>query len=167
MADDFGGGRFNETTKRIYQTAKVGATSGWVVNGAADTFMSTLPQSQTNSTLVMPLTGLEVGDKIVGVHLEGQIDSAGNAATIKHQLYEFDPQAAGSVASALSGTLSNTLSVTADTELSETNTKKSYADANQVTVKAGRTYFLLITATTGGTTDQELLGAVLHMKKRG
>ena len=166
MSDEFGGGRFNETTKRIYQDGKVGGSAGWTVRAAANTWMSTVAASQSGAKLVIPLTGLEIGDKLVGGHLVGQIDSAGNQVDITHEIYEFDAAAAGSAASAKSGT-SKTLSVTADTELKESNTFKGYADANQVVVQDGKTYFALLTATTLGSTDIELLAFVLHLKKRG
>lgn len=149
--------------EKLYQDAKVGATSGWVVRAAADSFMATLPQSQTGSTLVVPLVGLNVGDRIDGYHLNGQIDSGGNAASLTCTLYESLPVAAGSTHSAKSGTTMTTLSVTADTAVTRTNTRKVFADDKRVVVSSGAAYFLVISGTTAGTTDVEFLSAVLYV----
>lgn len=155
--------RFPRVRRRLYQQAKVGATAGWTVNAAADTFMSTCAQNATNGTLIIPLRGLEIGDRMVGHHMVGQIDSAGNAVTIVAKIVEFAAVAAGSVATDKPGTTGTTLSVTADTAMTEANTKKIFDDANQVVVEDGKTYFAIVTATTGATTDIELLGLVLHI----
>lgn len=156
--------RFPRIRKRIYQQAKVGATAGWTVNAGVDTFMATCAQNGTSSTLIVPLPGLEVGDRIVGHHMIGQIDSAGNAASIAAKITEFAALAAASVATDKTGTTGTTLSVTADTAMTETNTKKTFDTDNEVVVEDGKTYFAVVTATTGGTTDIELLGLVLHIK---
>lgn len=157
--------RFPEPVKRIFQVAKVGAAAGWTVNAGANTFMSTCAASQTNATLVVPLTGLEIGDRIVGHHMIGQIESAGNAVSIAAKLTEFAAVAAGSVATDKTGTTGTTLTVTADTAMTESNTKKTFDSANEVVVEDGKTYFAIITATTLGSTDIELLGFVLHIKR--
>lgn len=155
--------RFRRVIRRLYQNAKVGATAGWTVNAAADTFMSTMAAGGTNSTLIIPLTGLEVGDKITGYHLLGQMDSAGNTATIAAKLAKFTPVAAGSVAADLAGTTMSTVTATADKALSDANAIKLIADGYVVTVEENTTYFAVITATTAATTDIELLGLVLHL----
>ena len=156
--------RFPRVRRRLYQSAKVGATAGWTVNAGADTFMSTCAAGAAGGTLIVPLPFLEIGDRIVGHHMIGQIESAGNIATIAAKIVEFAAVAAASVATDKTGTTGTTLSVTADTAMTEDNTKKIFDDANQVVVEDGKTYFAIITATTAGTTDIELLGLVLHIK---
>lgn len=156
--------RFPRVRRRLYQSAKVGATAGWTVNAGADTFMSTCAQNATAGTLILPLPGLEIGERICGHHMIGQIDSAGNTVTIAAKIVEFAAVAAGSVATDKTGTTGTTLSVTADTAMTEANTKKVFDDANEVLVEDGKSYFAIITATTGATTDIELLGFVLHTK---
>lgn len=156
--------RFPRIRRRIFQQAKVGATAGWTVNAGVDTFMSTCAQNATNGTLIIPLRGIEIGDRIVGHHMIGQIDSAGNAASISAKITEFAAVAAGSVATDKTGTTGSVLSVTADTAMTEANTKKIFDTANEVLVEDGKTYFAIVTATTGATTDIELLGLVLRIK---
>ncbi len=155
--------RFKGVIKRLYQDAKVGATSGWTVRAGADSFMATCAASQTNATLIVPLVGLEDGDRIVGFHVNGQIESAGNAVTFNVKLHSSIPVAAGSTHTALSGTTSNTISKTADTALNEDNTKFNLQADNQVVVDANKAYFAVVTATTLGSTDIEFLGLALHI----
>lgn len=156
--------RFNASlVKRFYQDGKVGAAAGWAVRAAADTWMSTLPASQTASTLIVPLVGLVEGDVIMGYHLLGQIDSAGNAASINCKLTEFVPAAAGSAATDLSGTTLGAVSTTADLLVNVDNTVKTLAIGDRIVVRTDRTYFAVVSGTTAATTDIEFLGLVLYV----
>lgn len=163
MNSRFGSGE----VKRIFQDAKVGATSSWTVRAGADSFMATLAASSTaDATLVFPLHGLHVGDVITGYHLIGQIDSAGNAVTLDAQLYESLAVAAASTHTGKTGTAMTQLSVTADTKVNELNAVKKFAAADLVTVAEDAAYFVLVDATTLASTDIELLGLVLHVKPK-
>lgn len=155
--------RFPQVVKRLYQDGKVGAAAGWTVRAGADSFMATLGAGLADDTLVIPLHGLEEGDRIVGYHVIGQIESAGNAASFNVKLHSSIPVAAGSTHTALTGTTCNTVSKTADTALTEANTKFNIAEANQPVVDSGKAYFAVITGTTGASTDIEFLGLVLHI----
>lgn len=155
--------------KRMYQDGKVGGTAGWTVRAAADTWMSTCAASATAGTLVIPLTGLEVGDIIVGHHLLGQCESAGNAAKINAEIYKFAPIAAASAASLIARSgpthAAARFSVIADTALVEANTGYNIPQADWIKIAEGLSYFALITATTAGSTDFELLAFMLHLRK--
>lgn len=134
--------------------AKVGATAGWVVEAADNkNSLARLPASQTGSKLVIPLTGLKVGDIITGYHLVGQIESAGGAVTVDCSLRKQTAAAADLTDAAVTGGDMVQLAVTADTIMSSTNTTKSItAD----TVGADETFYLLVTATTAASTDIDL-----------
>jgi len=162
MNSRFGSG----VEERLYQDGKVGGTAGWTVRAAADSFMATVAASQTAGTLVIPLTGLKVGDELRGYHLLGQVDSAGNTVTVDAQLYVSEAVAAASTHTALTGTDMTQLSVTADTKMNALNANKDFAAANRVTVQADKAYFALVTVTTAGTTDVELIGFVLHVRPK-
>jgi hypothetical protein len=140
-------------------TGKVGATAGWAPRGANNLIAATLPASQTNSTLVIPLPGLRVGDEILGFSLLGQIESAGNTASISANLRKMTGAAADLVDASVASMTQ--LSVTADTLVNRRN-----ARATNLTVKVGEgeMYYLLITGTTGLATDIALLGASLELK---
>lgn len=155
--------RFKMPVKRLYQVAKVGATAGWTVNAGVDTFMSTCAAAAAGGTLIVPLPFLEVGDRIVAHHMVGQIESAGNAASIFAKITEFAAVAAASVATDKAGTTGSTLSVVADTAMTEANTKKTIDEGSVVRVEDGKSYFAVITATTAASTDIELLAFVLHV----
>ncbi len=140
--------------------AKVGATAGWVVGGGAVNtgLTATCPASQTGSTLVIPLSGLKIGDTITGVYLTGQIESAGNTVTLDMDLRKMTA-AAADVADASVDTMTQ-ISVTADTAVSSAN--GGITDLTEV-VAEGETYYLLLTATTGASTDIALQGAVVEV----
>lgn len=153
------GGISRTSQKRIISAAgaaKVGATSGWVVAGANDTALVTCPASQTGSTLVVPITGLKVGDTITSFHLVGQVESAGNTATVDADLRKMTA-AAADVSDASVGAITQ-LSVTADAIMSSSNTEK--ASLTEV-VAADETFYVLITATTAASTDIALQGVAV------
>lgn len=144
--------------KRLINTgAKAGTTAGWVVNAGDDLgLLATVPQSQTASTLVIPISGLKVGDTITGFHLVGQIDSAGNTVTLDADLRSLTAAAAGHTDASV-GAITQ-VSVTADTALSSANTEK--ASLTQA-VGATTTFYVLVTATTGATCDIEIQGVAV------
>lgn len=143
--------------KTIYPCigAKAGATAGWVVGAGDNVSLVTLPASQTGSTLVVPIPA-KVGSTITGFHLVGQIESAGNAVTVDAALRKHTA-AAADVADASVGAITQ-LSVTADTIMSSANTEK--ASLSEV-VGADETFYVLITATTGASTDIALQGVAV------
>lgn len=152
----------NIGTKQIHgcgASSKVGATAGWVVAGTTDVCLATLPASQTASTLIVPVRGLKVGDRINGFNLIGQIESAGNAVTVDASLKKTTAAAADVVEAAV-GTMTQ-LSVTADAAMSDLNTSSL---PMSVVVGDGETYYFLITATTGASTDIALQGVVLFVE---
>lgn len=138
--------------------AKVGGTAGWVVAAADNVHLITCPASQTGSTLVIPISGLKVGWTITGFHLIGQIESAGNAVTVDAALRK-QTAAAADVSDASVGAITQ-LSVTADTIMSASNTRK--ASLSEV-IAADETFYALITATTGASTDIALQGVAVEV----
>lgn len=133
--------------------AKVGTTAGWVVQPASNLYEATLPQSQTGSTLVVPVRGLKVGWTITGFKVVLQIESAGNTVTVDADLRKLT-NAAGDPVDASVGTITQ-VSVTADTAVAATKTGLSDA------VAADEWFYILITATTGATTDIRYLGCTV------
>lgn len=155
-------GRIDDNVQyRTYtDRAKVGATSGWVVAAATDVGRcATCPQSQTASTLVLPISGLKVGSKIKGFHGVGQIESGGGTVTFDIQLRKLTSAAADLTDAQVAA--ATQLSVTADTIISRTNTGKTLSTAE--TVAENTTYYILITVTTGASCDIDLMGAALHV----
>lgn len=138
---------------------KVGATAGWVITGATDKSHATLPASQTGSTLVIPIWGLEVGDTITAFHLVGQIESAGGAVTLDADLRSETVAAADNVDASV-GAITQ-IAVSADTALSATQGKSGLS----AVVAVDKTYYLLVTGTTAASTDIDLLGVVLTITK--
>ena len=146
----------------LQTNAKVGTTAGWVVNAANNLGkLATIPASQTGSTLVIPVTGLKLGDIITAFYLNGSIQSAGNAGTLTCDLRVLTAAAAGATDASL-GAQSAPLSVTANTILSVANTGKSAAGGFAAhTVVDGESYYILVTSTTGASVTEELQNAVL------
>lgn len=146
--------------KRLLPAAigKVGATAGFVVDGTTDVSLATCPASQTASTLVVPVVGLKVGDMISGFHLVGQVESAGNAVTVDAELRVMTA-AAADVGDASVASITQ-ISLDADAILSASNSLKE--GLNQY-VKEDENYYLLITATTGASTDIALQAVALNV----
>lgn len=138
--------------------AKAGATSGFVVAVADDISLVTCPASKTASTLVVPITGLKMGQRITGFYLVGQIESAGNTVTVDAAL-RVQQAVAADVTDALVASMTQ-LSVIAETVMSATNASKRGLDAD---VAADKTYYILITATTGASCDIALQKVVLYI----
>ena len=130
--------------------AKAGTTAGWTV-GAGDNLgnLATLPASQTASTLVVPITGLKVGDTITSFKVVGQIESAGNTATLDADLRKLTATAAGN-ADASVGAITQ-ISVTADTKITTEKTGLTEVTA------ADESFYVLLTGTTAASTDVDLM----------
>lgn len=142
--------------------ANLGATSGWILSTGTDVGrMATLPAGETASTLVVRINGLAVGDSITAFYLLGQVESAANTVTIDASLKKLVASAAD-----LTNTLVSSMtqiSVVADTAITAANSTKTLVSAS--TVASDESYYILITATTGASTDIDLMGvavAVTH-----
>ncbi len=148
------------TTRRIVPaaTAKAGATAGWVVAAANNTSLATCPASITSGTLVVPAMGLRVGECITGFYAVGQIESAGNTATLNISLRKMTA-AAADVSDALVASIT-ALSVTADTIISASNAR---ATDFVEEIGADESFYFLVTATTGVATDFALQALVLEV----
>lgn len=167
-----GGARFdgdlalNGTITRAAQVftftqGKAGATAGWVVAAGANLWSTTLPASQTGSTLVFPITGLHVGDIITKVNLIGQVESAGANVVISADFRKLTTGAAD-LTDASVGTIAEA-TLTADTALSGTN---AATGALNETVGADETFYLLVTGTTAGATDIDLQGCQVTVTQK-
>lgn len=138
--------RFDGETKQIGTLAKVGAGAGWVVGAATDLpYAATMAASQTAGTLVIPIDGLRIGDTITGFKVNAQIESAGNAVTLDAALRAVTNVAAEPT-DALIGAITQ-VNVTADTAVAAEKTGLTEV------VTSGKSYYLLITGTTLGSTD--------------
>lgn len=145
--------------KRIINTgAKIGATAGWTLGGGAVNtgLTATMAAGGTASTLVIPIPGLKVGDTITAFHLIGQIESAGNTATLDADLRKHTA-AAADVADASVGAITQ-ISATADTAVTAANSAKS---GLAEVVAADETFYVLLTGTTAASTDIALQGIAI------
>lgn len=137
--------------------AKAGTTAGWVVAAGDNISLVTCPAAQSASTLVIPITGLKVGWIITGFHLVGQIEAAGNTATLDADLRKMTA-AAADVTDASIGAITQ-ISVIADTIISSSNSSKTLASPE--TIGADETFYILLTATTAAATDIALQGVAI------
>jgi hypothetical protein len=132
----------------ICGNAKVGATAGWVITAADDISQATLPASQTSSTLIIPVTGLNIGDTITGVSVSGQVESAGANVTLVASVRKTVAVAAGNSDAEL-GT-DNVGTLVADTLISSANL--SVTGLTEVLAE-GEAIYVLLTGTTAAVTD--------------
>jgi hypothetical protein len=134
-------------TYQVGTRAKVGATAGWVLGAANELpYVATMAASQSAGTLVIPIDGLRIGDIITGIKVIAQVESAGQTVTIDAALRAVTNVAADPT-DALIGAGITQVSVTADTAVAASKTGLSE------TVTSGKSYYLLITATTGSSAD--------------
>lgn len=133
-------------TVQIATRGKIGGTAGWAV-AAADNlpYLGTVPQSQSGSTFVLPVDGLAIGDTITGFRVVAQIESAGGAVTLDAALRATTNVAAEPTDASI-GAITQ-ISVTADTAASQAKTGLTEV------VTSGKTYYILLTATTAASTD--------------
>lgn len=132
--------------------AKVGTSAGWVV-GAANNLgtIGTVAASQSGGTLVVPITGLHVGDTITGFGVYSSINSAGGTVTLDCDLRKLVIAAGANATDSSIGTMTQ-VSVVAATASAATKTGLTEV------VVAGTNYYLLLTCTTAGSTTVELAG---------
>lgn len=140
--------------------AKVGATSGWVVTGGTDICHATLPASQTSSTLVIPIAGLEVGDTITAVSVVGQVESAGNTATLALSVRKQTSAAGDNVDAEIDSDTSGDL--TSDTLLSSSTL--GVTSMTEV-VAENESFYVLLTGTTAASTDIAVMSIVVTVTK--
>ncbi len=145
-----------------YALAKAGAAAGWTVNAGANLWTTTMAQSQTSGTLVIPITGLHVGDIITNAHLVGQVESGGNNVVIELELRKITA-AASAVTDAIVGSRKTVATLTADTILSAANTA---IGTQAETVGADETFYILVYATTAATTDIDLMGTTVIVTQK-
>lgn len=150
-------------TRTLYIAASngvVGATAGWANPSAHTGFTNAavvgLPASQTASTWVVPVQGLIDGDTIVSYTVRGQIESAGNAATLDVDLRKLTV-AAANVTDASIGAITQ-VSVTADAAVSSSKTL-----ATAEVVAATEQFYFLVTGTTNASTDIQLVGFTISL----
>jgi hypothetical protein len=139
---------------------KVGATAGWVITAGTNMGHATLPASQTASTLVLPVQGLEVGDVIIGWGVNGQAESAGGIATLTGDLRKLTPAAAANVDASISTDASGNM--TADTVINQALVGASGL-AEVVLEAVG--YYLLLTGTTAAATDLDITNATVTVRR--
>jgi hypothetical protein len=134
-------------TRQVASRAKVGSAAGWVVGAATNLpYSATMAASQSAGTLVIPLDGLKIGDTITGFRIVAQVESAGGAVTIDAALRAVTNVAAEPGDAAIGSGITQ-VSVTADTAVSASKTGLTEV------VTSGKSYYLLVTATTAASTD--------------
>jgi len=158
------GGSFERTGRQVVVpicgNAKVGATAGWVITGSTDIAHATLPASQTASTLIVPITGLEIGDTLTGVSIMGQIESGGNTATLSLSVRKLTNVAAGNTDAELDNDATGNIS--ADTVISSANLAVTGLSE---TLAEGETVYALLTGTTAASTDIDLTGMLITVTR--
>lgn len=142
----------------VMGNSKVGATAGWVVTAGTNISHATLPASQSGSTLVVGVDGLNVGDVLNAVAAVGQIESAGNAVSCTMSVRTLTASAAAALTDAAIG--SDAHNASADTLLTDANGNLK-ATGIDYTVVATAQVYVLFTCTTAASTDIDLSHLVL------
>lgn len=136
--------------------AEVVTASGWAP--AADG-TTRLAQSLTAKIFYIPITGLKVGDVITAFRITGQVESGGNAATLDADLRKVTAGTAD-VTDASLGAITQ-VSVTADATV---NSTKTLASSSTVASLSG--YYVVVTGTTGASTDIAVIGVEVTVNRK-
>lgn len=133
-------------TRFLAAGAVAGATAGWAVSAADKGFAATLPKNKTSSTLVLPITGLEVGDVITGFYLVGSVQgTSGKATALAADLRSLTRKSDGTTATDASVGALAAVSAEANAPLSAT----AYGVTGlSHTVIEGESFYVLVTGTT-------------------
>ena len=134
---------------------KPGATKGWVTTGTAvNLFNYTLPASiSTTATMVIPISGLHVGDTITAWKLVGQIESAGGTVELDGDLRKITTVAAANTDASVGAIVG--INVVADTAVATAKTGLTEV------VAANETFYVLLSGTTAGSTDIDIQGVTV------
>lgn len=144
----------------IGANSKPGATAGWTTEGTTNISVATCAAGSTAATLVVPISGLEIGDTVTSVSLQGQVESAGNTATVTLDVRKLTT-AAADVTDASLGT-DGSGNITADAILSSANV--SVTGLSETLVE-GETLYALISATTAASTDVVATGLIVTVTR--
>lgn len=136
-----------------------GETAGWVATDTldADECLARLPASQTASTWIIPITGLDVGDTITAFSVVGQIERGGGTVTLDAELFVHVAVAADPSNTSL-GAITQ-ISKTADYAVNDSKTL-----ATEQLVAANESYYLLVTGTTPASCDIALMSATVTVR---
>jgi hypothetical protein len=138
--------------------AKVGATAGWLVNEASNSPLARCQDGTTGATLVIPVHGLKLGDRINGFHLIGQVtilDPVTLDCSLRKQM-----AAQADVSDALIASMAQLAISDNSVALSAINT--SSPDFNCV-IADGETYYFLIAASVASDSSVNLQGVALFV----
>lgn len=142
---------------------KVGTTAGFAIpsahSGFTDAAIAGCPAGQTGATLVIPLSGFKSGDIITGFRLCGQVESAGNTATINAALKKVTNAAADNLVVSTLGSITQ-ISATGDAVISS-----AVGDLSE-TVDINSSYFVLVTVTTAASTDVQISHVRLNVTEQ-
>jgi len=149
----------HESYRRVINTgAKIGTTAGWTIQTNDDLgLVATCQASRAAATLVIPVPGLTVCDKITAFSVVGQIESGGNTVTLDADLRKHTA-ASGDVTDASVGAITQ-ISVTGNAIISSSKTSLTEV------VAADETFYVLLTATTAVLTDIALQGITITVSE--
>lgn len=151
------GATVSRSVKKVLNSGwRVGAGAGWTI--ASNTGAALLPAGVSAGTLVVPVTGLKLGDIVTGFKVNAQIESAGNTATLDADLRKLTNVAADPTDASV-GAITQ-VSVIADTAVAAEKTGLSE------TLQTGEALYILITGTTAASTDVQLLNVEVYVDEK-
>lgn len=106
----------------------------------------------TNSTLVVPISGLKTGDTIVSYNLSGQVESAGNTVSLRSKMYKHTSATSDVTITEIGDT--GALTFTEDTILNYSTTAEDLGTPEVLV--AGESIFVVITGSNDIFTDVAL-----------
>lgn len=141
--------------------AKLGGSgAGWTIDADNALPLATLGAGATTEVLLMPISGLWVGDTVTSVGVVGQVESAGNNVSISLDVRKVTAAAADITDASIGTDASGTL--TADTILSASNL--GVTGLSEV-IAADEMLYVTITGTTAASTDIAIMGLAVSFTR--
>ena len=141
-----------------------GATAGWQGIGGFDSSLPNVPASQTGSTALFPVHGINVGDILTSFQPRGRIESAGGTVTVDLELHKVT-FVAGTTTDVVVAPAMTQLSKTADFLLGGSAPAGLTTLTSPETVLTGSYYYFLATVTTGVSCAVEMFVELLYTGK--
>lgn len=150
----------------LYNTGHQGATGTWTQ--ALDDGSLICDQNQTAATLIIPLTGLKVGDEITGFRLVGAVGAKAAGTTTVDAVLKKVTKGAGSVTATNGPGSGSVCSITQVSKVADYSMDELCTLGSTVTVATDYQYFIKVTATTADNAENDVFvtGVELLINRR-
>jgi hypothetical protein len=140
--------------------SKIGATGGWDIFPALDSSYIQLSGQNSWSTVSISVPAMQEGDVIIGYHLIGRIETAGDNASLEFALCKIRPFQNYMSGSGVQGIGGQAISVSAESNLLLSNLNAGRSGFSEV-VDGTETFAVMITGSSSGAAIIQITGVAI------